>query len=96
MQRKIRLLNLMEFNKDHLGNDLFINDPDRAGRIHEGAINGCDGSTHQERIDDWREFLSEYADSLGMLNRTKTFIELEIDDIEDWHQKNGSLNTVIG
>ena len=32
----------MMFISDKLGNDLFINDPDRADRIHEAAEFGCD------------------------------------------------------
>jgi len=42
-----------------LGNDLFINDPDRAERIHDAAEYGADGSTHSENIDDIREYAAE-------------------------------------
>ena len=34
----------------------FINNPDRAARCHDAASEGADGSTHQEAIDDFREF----------------------------------------
>jgi hypothetical protein len=44
------------FIHDRLGNDLFLSDPDRAGRIYEAAKDGCDGSTHAEIIEDWRDF----------------------------------------
>ncbi len=47
------------FQENKLGNDLFINDPDRANRIHEAAEHGCDGSTHAETIEDWREYLEQ-------------------------------------
>lgn len=46
------------FISDRLGNDLFLSDPDRAERIHSAAENGADGSTHQEVIDDWRDFVN--------------------------------------
>ena len=85
------MLNSREYQAweaDALGNDLFIHDPDRAARIYDAAENGTDGSTHQERIDDWREFinLADYpehvaADLLEQCDRT-----------EEWHDKNGSLN----
>jgi hypothetical protein len=45
------------FRESKLGNDLFISDPDRADRIHEAAEHGCDGSTHAECMEDWREFM---------------------------------------
>lgn len=34
----------------------FINESDRAARCYDAAEHGCDGSTHGERIDDFREF----------------------------------------
>jgi len=45
------------FISDKLGNDLFINDPDRADRNYNAAEDGADGSTHAEHIEDWREFV---------------------------------------
>ena len=45
------------FESDKLGNSLYLEDPERADRIQEAAGGGCDGSTHGEHIDDWREFL---------------------------------------
>ena len=48
------------YQESKLGNDLFINDPERAARIHDAAEYGTDGSTTQETIDDWREFLESY------------------------------------
>ena len=50
------------FQESKLGNDLFISDPDRADRIHEAAEDGCDGSTHAEHIEDWREFADQLKD----------------------------------
>lgn len=47
------------FESDRLGNDLFISDPERAGRIHAAAEDGCDGSTHAEHIQDWRDYAEQ-------------------------------------
>ena len=44
---------------ERLGNDLFINDPERAERIHDAAEDGADGSTHAEHIDDFRDYAKE-------------------------------------
>lgn len=89
---------------DKLGNDLFINDPERADRIDEAAQDGADGSTHAEHIDDWREFLrnlrpidAEYPEDGGdITDEDYTTIEAEIDACEAWHQANGSLEQQIG
>lgn len=97
----------MEFDayiSDKLGNDLFINDPERAERIHEAAEAGCDGSTHAEVIEDWRDFLNNLTlfdpeiegDKGDITDEDYTRIEAEIDACEAWHQKNGSLNQQIG
>lgn len=37
----------------------FINCPDRAARCYDAAAEGCDGSTHAEHIDDFREYGSD-------------------------------------
>lgn len=33
----------------------FINEPERAARCRDAAEHGCDGKTHAEVIDDWRD-----------------------------------------
>lgn len=68
--------------------DEWINNPDRMERCEEAAQEGCDGSTHQEIIDDWRECL----DSLDLDDETKESIAQEIDDCEKWHTENGSID----
>ncbi len=110
------LLNLQgyqSFISDKLGNDLFINDPERADRIHEYAEDGCDGSTHAEHIEDWREYVellkrdadreAFMADSDAEMEAMEALIEswhdtlsAEIDACEAWHEKAGSLHSVIG
>ena len=93
-----------EFISVKLGNDLFINDPERAERIAEHAEDGINGSTHNETIEDWREFLEslntfdpEYDDPEDIENYDITMdtynaIKKEINETEDWHIKNGSIN----
>lgn len=77
------------FTESKLGNDLFINDPERANRIHDAAEHGCDGSTHAEHIEDWQEFL----DDSELPDEIKESIQKEIDACEAWHAANGSLHT---
>jgi len=81
------------YESDTLGNDLFISDPDRADRIHEAAKEGCDGSTHGEHIQDWRDYVN---DCLEAPESVKEAILKEIQETEDWHEENKSLDTEIG
>ena len=100
------------FQESKLGNDLFISDPDRAERIHDAAEDGCDGSTHAEHIDDWREFVDDLKDDAmrqawklddaeedkaeAAINAWHDAITAEIDACEAWHEANGSLHNQIG
>jgi len=84
-----------------LGNDLFINDPERAERIHEAAEHGCDGSTHYEIIEDWREFADMLFRSLSWDDRDdaeplRDALDSAINDCEAWHEKNGTLHESVG
>ena len=81
---------LRMYISDKTGNDLFINDPERAKRIHEAAEHGANGSTHAETIEDWRDYLSiaDYPDWL------KDCLTKEIDETELWHELQGSLDHV--
>lgn len=47
------------FMGSKMSNDLFINDPERAARCYDAAEEGCDGSTHSEIIEDWREYAAD-------------------------------------
>jgi len=90
------------FISDRLGNDLFINDPERANRIHEYAEGGSDGSYHAEIIQDWRDYLDTLSaiddnDESGDIARADyDAITKEIDDCELWHEKNNSLWEIVG
>ena len=87
------------WQESHLGNDLFISDPERADRIHEHAEDGGDGSTHAEIIDDWRETWSDYLrdrNGLTEVERVETAVNLAIDAVEGYHLGAGTLWQVIG
>ncbi len=90
------LINSREFDAyrgDKLGNDLFINDPERAERCYDAAENGSDGSTHAEIIEDWRDFLATLDDLSDSLRED---IQQEINDCEAWHEKQGTLWEQVG
>ena len=53
-----------DWQSGRLGNDLFINEPERAARIHEAAECGADGSTHGEHISDFQEYADEHYEAL--------------------------------
>lgn len=104
----IRSREFENYISSKLGNDLFINDPNRAERIADYAEEGGDGSSHAEIIEDWREFFEtlkcfdpefddiEDIDRYDITLETKDAIEKEIQDCQDWHQENGTLHTIIG
>ena len=74
-------------NRSAGGSGIILTDPDRYDRIEEGAEFGTEGSTHQEIIEDWREFLDNLDEDEADLDA----ITAEIDDCEKWHKENGSL-----
>ena len=100
----IRSDGFQAFDSDRRGNNLFINDPERAERCYDAAENGSDGSTHREIIQDWRDYLGtlrvidpEYPDETGDISEAIcAAITAEIDACEEWHEKNGSLNKQLG
>lgn len=88
--------------------DMFLWDPDRAERMLSAAENGCDGSTHYETIEDWRRVLSDLtiiddddddaSDISAGIIRQEDYDALseEIDSVEKWHYRNGTLHDEIG
>jgi hypothetical protein len=91
-----------------LGNDLFIRQPDRANRIYNAAEYGCNGSTHEEVIDDYLSFLKTLKvfdpnfnnenekENCDIEQAVFDLIEKEIEECREWHRKNGSLFNEIG
>ena len=89
------LLDTDELNmyiSDKTGNDLFISNPKRAERISEAAKHRCDGSTHNEILEDWYEFI----DDSGYSEWVKILLHRELGELVEWHAQNGTLNEVIG
>jgi hypothetical protein len=77
----------------------FFNYPDRADRVYEAAEYGCEGKTHQEVIDDWRDAFDYMLRDRKAWNRPKRFeaaVQANFDETENWHMVNGSLFEVIG
>ncbi len=78
------------WESSRLGNDLFINDPKRAARIHEYAEEGLNGSSHAEVIQDWRDYISDS----DFPEDVKACLLKEVDRVEEWHIKNGSIDEI--
>lgn len=78
----------------------FINEPDRAARCHDAAEYGCDGKTHAEVIEDWRDAFGYWiSDRRGFIKDHDRFEQSVRDHFtltELWHEFNGSLNQEIG
>ena len=87
------LLNSREYQDYRFGasSDDWLQDPERMERIEESAKHGCDGSTHGERIGDWRECLANSFDG-ELTEQTRAAIEKQIDECEQWHIENGSID----
>lgn len=80
----------------------FWNEPERASRCYDAAENGCDGKTHSEVIEDWREAFSAWVsdrrrgrDSIDP-DRFTSAVENHFNEVEAWHEQNGSLFQEIG
>lgn len=77
----------------------FINNPDRAERCYDAAEFGCDGKTHKEVIDDWRNAFDAWLRDNHRNHNSGLFVEAvenHFHSVEAWHEKNGSLFTQIG
>jgi hypothetical protein len=77
----------------------FINEPERASRCYDAAEFGADGKTHAEVIQDWRDAFRAYVRDKHLWSEPERFmaaVESRIDQVELWHEKNGSLDQQIG
>ena len=89
----------------------FINEPERAARVHDVAEFGADGKTHADVIKDWRDAFDTQYFSLMRERERKNFmkdieprmperfiaaVNAYFDEVEAWHEKNGSLWQEIG
>ena len=94
-------LNSRYFQEHQFGNssDDWISDPDRAERCDDAAEDGSDGSTHQEHIQDMRNAFSDWMRDNHRQHDYPTFtdaVDSYFDELELWHEKNGSLFQQIG
>ena len=77
----------------------FWNKPERAARCYDAAEHNADGKTHAEVIEDWREAFNTWIRDRRAWNRPERFIaavEAYWDEVEAWHERNGSLDREIG
>jgi hypothetical protein len=78
----------------------FYNEPERADRCWNAAAHGCDGKTHKEVIDDWRDafsnWLSDRRSDTAWPERFESAVCARFDAVETWHENNGSLFQEIG
>jgi len=80
----------------------FFNEPDRANRCYEAAEEGGDGKTHAEAIDDFREafkvWIFERRRAKFSINPDRFIdaVNAHFDSLEEWHDKNGTLQQEIG
>jgi hypothetical protein len=80
----------------------FISYPDRAARCYDAAEFGCDGKTHYEVINDWREMFQAWLHDRHQGHRRGDYplfdaaVSAHFDALETWHERNGSLHHQIG
>jgi len=73
--------------------DDWINDAERMQRCSDAAEDGCDGSTHRERIDDMRDNVRELCNGR---ERMEACAMEYLSGVESWHERNGTLDEEIG
>ena len=66
------------------------------GRVHEAAEHGADGRTHQESIELDRDAIRDAVSDGVLWEDLGDMLEEYMNDVEVWHEKNGSLHTEIG
>ena len=81
------------YESDLSGNDLAFNDPERYDRMSTSSEYGGDGSTHGERIEDQRYFINNISDYPDFV---KDALNKELDAVEEWHIKNGTIDEEVG
>ena len=81
-------------NRSCGGCGIILNDSKRFDRICKAAEFGSEGSTHNEIIDDWNEYLEILCDDIPETDYDA--ISIEILKCYNWHDNNGSLNREIG
>lgn len=67
-------------------------DRERAKRLEEAAEDGVDGSTHGEAINDWLDCLNDRDADLEFGPLTVRRLTVEVENVFQWHKRNGTLN----
>lgn len=75
---------------------LGYSDLDRAERVYDAAEYGGDGSTHGERIGDMREGAEQLYRWNRDLPNVLEAISVELDEIEEYHIENDSIDNEVG
>jgi hypothetical protein len=89
-------------NRFGVSTDDILSDPDRWDRCATAAESGADGSTHREYIDDMRENFRAWLHDRNRGRRAEYPYRVEqicmvhFDEVEAWHEANGSLDQEIG
>ena len=84
-----------------VSSDDAIRDGERYDRCVRAAEDGADGSTHAEVIEDMREAFRDYLHQTRKpfaeyRYRVEDLAMRHFDDLEAWHEKNGTLNEEVG
>ena len=79
-----------------LGNNLFINDPDRADRVQKYAKQGVDGNYAIEYIQDCRDAWKDYCMDHDVSDVDQDAVKQEIDQVEGYHERIGTLWEIVG
>jgi hypothetical protein len=84
-----------------VNSDDWISDPDRMQRCEDAAAAGADGSTHRETIEDMREAFRAYLHDKRNRRaeypyRVETIVLEHFDQLETWHEANGTADQEIG
>jgi len=96
----IRCEDLQVFTSERDGD--YINEPERASRCNDAAEEGCDGKTHQDVIQDWRDYFSQWTRDhktgswYSSPDRFTGAVEAHFTLTEMYHEFAGTLTQEIG
>ena len=76
--------------------NLPLSNPDLFDECMKCAESGSDGRTHSDVIDLWREAWEDFCKDKNLDDTIRLRMIKEIDDCENWHEKNGSLFKQLG
>lgn len=99
----VRSEHFANYQAEHLDSYAYSRDDDerdRYSRCMDAAVDGADGSTHREYLNDmrrgFRSYLEDRRTDAEYPYRVETYVLAEIDAVEAWHIANGSIDESIG